>query len=88
MAAFRNYVEAAFWVGDDVVVLEAEAHVEQDIEVYAGPSWMPHDIVDVDGDGTPEIVLLEVGYESRHMVIFSIVDELAMLRWEGLGRGL
>jgi hypothetical protein len=62
--------------------------VEQDIEVYAGPTWLPHDVVDVDGDGTPEIVLLEVGYESRHLVIFSIVDGLGVSRWEGLGRGL
>jgi hypothetical protein len=49
---------------------------------------LPHDVVDVDGDGTPEIVLREVGYESRHLTIFSIVDELGVLRWEGLGRGL
>ena len=86
--AYRNFVEAVFWIADATVVLRAEVHVDQDIEVYAGPSWLPHDIVDVEGDGTPEIVLLEMGYESRHLIIFSIVDELGVLRWEGLGSGL
>ncbi|MCZ6918543.1 MAG: hypothetical protein O7I93_17345 [Gemmatimonadetes bacterium] len=87
--AYRDYTEAAFWIHrEGLIVLRAQAHTGQDIERYAGPSWIPRDIVDVDGDGAPEIVLLEVGYESRHLLFFSIVDRRAVLRWEGLGRGL
>lgn len=86
--AYRNFVEAALWLADTTSVLAADAHVDQGIEGYGGPSWLPHDIVDVDGDGTPEIILLEVGYESRRLAIFAIVDGLGVLRWEGLDRGL
>jgi len=47
-----------------------------------------HDLVDIDGDGTSEIVLDVSRWENTYLAVYSIVDGRGVRRWAGGGTGL
>jgi hypothetical protein len=86
---YKHFVQVVLWVDDSrTVIIQEEIKFDADTEIY-GCQWWPHDIVDIDHDGRPEVVLLKRGYEAEELHIFTIQNNNSVIhRWSGLGYGL
>jgi hypothetical protein len=83
--AREHIVQAAIWLrGPDTTIIIEDIAPDQDAEMF-GCMWEPHDVVDIDRDGNPEVVLLHHGYEYQMLRIFTLTDTEALARWSGLG---
>jgi len=86
--AYEHFVQATLWVkGLKASVITEDISFDQDVESY-GCHWDLQDIVDIDKNGQPEVVLVERGYESEELKIFTIDQGTVIYRWGGLGYGL
>ena len=87
--AYKHFAQIVLWVDDPkTVIIQEEIKFDADTEIY-GCQWQPHDVVDIDHDGRPEIVLLKRGYEEEELQIFTVQKNNSVIhRWNGLGYGL
>lgn len=83
--AREHFVQAAVWLdGPNITVIVKDMATDQDTEMF-GCMWEPHDVVDMDRDGDPEIVLLQHRYEYQTLRVFTVTDNGVLVRWSGLG---
>ena len=89
IAAYADRLDAVIWLrGEEAVVLRSSVRPGAGKEMDACPVWDPFDVVDIDRDGDPEVVLLTTVYEGHHLEILSVRGSEAVHRWSGLGSGL
>jgi hypothetical protein len=83
--AREHFVQAAIWLrGLNAIIIMEDIALDRDTEMF-GCMWEPHDVVDIDRDGNPEVVLLEHRYECQTLKIFTLTDTEALAGWSGLG---
>ena len=87
--ALSDRLNAVLWVeGGQVTIVRLVEAAREDYEVPDNDSWWLQDVIDLDGDDAPDLVLVRRGYESTSVAIVSVVEHQLVERWEGLGREL
>jgi hypothetical protein len=66
--------------------LEAPARATIDPEATGGCTGVL-DAVDIDGDGAPEVILIEYGSDEYGLAVYAVDKDKAVKRWSGGGRG-
>jgi hypothetical protein len=70
--AYANLLSAALWVrGDAATIIQHEGQSDADLETYFFAVDV-HDVVDLDLDGDPEVVLHERAYERESLNVFTV----------------
>ena len=70
--AYANLFSAALWVrGDAATIIQQEGRSDADLETYFFAVDV-HDVVDLDLDGDPEVVLHERAYEWESLNVFTV----------------
>jgi hypothetical protein len=83
--AREHFVQAAIWLrGSNTTIIIEDTAPDRDTEMF-GCLWEPYDIVDIDRDGNPEVLLLQRGYEYQLLRIFTLTETGVLARWSGLG---
>ena len=85
----NDRLEAVLWVesGQVTIVRLVEA-VREDYEKQVGSSWSLQDVIDLDRDEAPDLVLGCSVYERSSLAIVSVVKNQVIERWKGLHRGM
>ena len=87
--ALSDRLNAVLWVepGQVTVVRLVEA-AREDYEIPDNESWWLQDVIDLDRDGEPDLVLVRDSYEATSLAIVSVIKNEVVERWEGLARGM
>ncbi len=82
-------ISAVLWVeGGQVTIVRLVEVAREDYEDPGDLLWWLQDVIDLDRDGSPDLVLASYGYEATSLAIASVVKNEVVERWEGLGRGM
>ena len=88
-AGVRDRISAVLWVeGGQVTIVRLVEVAREDYEEPDDLLWWLQDVIDLDRDGAPDLVLASYGYEATSLAIASVVENEVVDRWEGLGRGM
>ncbi len=88
-AGVRDRISAVLWVeGGQVTIVRLVEVAREDYEEPDDLLWWLQDVIDLDRDGSPDLVLASYGYEATSLAIASVVENDVVERWEGLGRGM
>jgi len=70
--AYANLLSAAIWVrGDAATIIQQQGRSDVELETYFFAVDM-HDVVDLDLDGDPEVVLRQRAYEWESLNVFTV----------------
>ncbi len=70
--AYANLLSAALWVrGDTAIIIQQQGLSDAYLETYFFAVDV-HDVVDIDLDGDPEVVLHERAYERESLNVFTV----------------
>lgn len=71
---------------DSQVIVLRELHCQKtDVDVPQITTWSPLDLIDVDGDGQPDVVLRGEGYENYWLEVHSVQNGSPRMIFSGLG---
>jgi len=72
--AYANLLSAALWVrGDAATIIQQQGRSDADLETYFFAVSV-HDVVDLDFDGDPEVVIHERSYERESLNVFTVTS--------------